>query len=482
MNKARWILTAFLALSLLPAQALAGGFEIPGWGSRAMSRGAAFAVLADDLTAVQYNPGGLSRQSGTTMLLNHNTMWMPATFTRAASIMDVTGGTSPDGSPDPLASASNQNELFALGGALMLASDFGLEDWNFAFSVTGPNAFGGRSFPVQGGQRYMLTETEMLLIYYGASIAYGKKDSFGFGITAAYVDVPLARFGMVVDGTPAPTTPTPYYNPYDQESTLELTDHLSWTLIAGGWWRVVPSLELGLSGRIVPINLNLTGSVDLQDIPGQKIPATVTPQNVQAGLDMVMPPTVNAGLRYRHLSNDREVFDLELDYVYEAWSMLTAYDVTVTGTVKLGPPINSDIDVQSMTIDKRWKDTHSVRFGGTWNAVEDTFSLSLGGFWESAAVPLNYTNIDFMSFQRFGLGGGFHYTFAGIDLNVAYMYVAQEDREVDEKKGKVFQMRPLFPCPDNCSGLSGVPANAGKLTSEYHQLNVSMGFHFDQWF
>ena len=201
---------------------------------------------------------------------------------------------------------------------------------------------------------------------------------------------------------------------------------------------------------------------------------------------MVMPPTLNTGLRYRHLSNDREVFDIELNYVYEAWSMLKAYDVTVSGTVKLGEPLNSVIDVQSMKIDKRWKDTHSVRLGGTWNAVEDIFSLSMGGFWESAAVPLNYTNIDFMSFQRFGLGGGFRYTFAGIDLNVAYMYVAQEDREVDEKYGKVFQMRPLYPCGDqsseNCNGLSGVPANAGKLTSEYHQLNVSMAFHFDQWF
>jgi hypothetical protein len=479
MKIGRLVLLPTLMLLCLPLHARAGGFEIPGWGSRAMSRGSAFAVLADDLTAVQYNPGGLSRQSGTHILLNHNTMWMPATFTRAPSVMDLKGGATPDGT-NPLAPASNQNELFALGGALMLSSDLGSEDWHFALSISGPNSFGGRKFPVQGGQRYMLTETELLLIYYGASAAYGKKDSYGIGLTAAYVDVPISKFSMVVDGTPAPGQPTPYYNHYDQENTLDLTDHLSWTLIAGAWWRIVPELEVGISGRLVPINLDLKGDVKLQDIPGQVIPAKVTGQNLKAELDLIMPPTLNAGFRYRHLSESREVFDIELNYVYEAWSMLKAYDVSVSGSVNIGAPINSDIDVQSLTIDKRWKDTHSVRLGGTWNAVEDVFSVSMGGFWESAAVPLNYTNIDFMSFQRMGLGGGFRWSFSGVDLNVAYMFVHQEDRTVTEKNGKVFQVRPLFPCSEgnNCAGLTGVPANAGKLESAYHQLNASVGYHF----
>jgi len=490
MKTARLVLVASLALSVLPLHAFAGGFEIPGWGSRAMSRGAAFSVLADDLTAVQYNPGGLTRQSGTQILINHNTMWMPASFTRTISNIDDTLGVKPDGNPDPLAPASNQKEVFALGGALMLASDFGLEDWNFALSVSGPNSFGGRSFPVQGGQRYMLTETELLLIYYGASIAYGKKDSFGIGLTAAYVDVPLAKFSMVVDGTPnADAAPTPYYNDYDMENTLDLTDHASWTLIVGGWWRIIPELEVGLSGRVVPINLNLKGDVKLREITGQPITAVdkITPENIQAQLDMVMPPTLNTGLRYRHLSHDREVFDIEVNYVYEAWSMLKAYDVSVTGIVHIDPLLdvpNFSEKVSAVTIDKRWKDTHSVRLGGTWNAIEDTLSVSMGGFWESAAVPLNYSNLDFLSFQRFGVGGGFRYSFYGVDLNVAYMFVHQEDRTVDENYGKVFQVRPLKPCsaPENCGELTGVPANAGKFESAYHQLNVSMALHFDQWF
>ena len=83
MKFGRLMLLPTLMLLCLPSHAYAGGFEIPGWGSRAMSRGSAFTVLADDLTAVQYNPGGLSRQSGMNILLNHNTMWMPTTFIRA---------------------------------------------------------------------------------------------------------------------------------------------------------------------------------------------------------------------------------------------------------------------------------------------------------------------------------------------------------------------------------------------------------------
>ena len=87
------------------------------------------------------------------------------------------------------------------------------------------------------------------------------------------MDVPVSKFSLVVDGTPAPGKPTPYYNPYDEENTLDLTDHLSWTLIAGAWMRIVPELEIGISGRVVPINLDLKGPITLQSIPGQDLPA-----------------------------------------------------------------------------------------------------------------------------------------------------------------------------------------------------------------
>ncbi len=54
------------------------------------------------------------------------------------------------------------------------------------------------------------------------------------------------------------------------------------------------------------------------------------------------------------------------------------------------------------------------------------------------------------------------------------------DREVSERFGKVYQQRPLDPCPERCdggAGWSGVPSNAGKYESSYDlfALGVELG-------
>ena len=43
---------------------------------------------------------------------------------------------------------------------------------------------------------------------------------------------------------------------------------------------------------------------------------------------------------------------------------------------------------------------------------------------------------------------------------------------------KVFGQRPLRPCPDDCDGLSGVPANAGTFTSGFDLLTIGIDLRF----
>ena len=53
----------FLVLSC-PRLASAGGFEGPGLGARAESMGGAFIGVADDWTAIYWNPAGLAQLHG----------------------------------------------------------------------------------------------------------------------------------------------------------------------------------------------------------------------------------------------------------------------------------------------------------------------------------------------------------------------------------------------------------------------------------
>jgi long-subunit fatty acid transport protein len=482
-------LTALAAL-ITVSDVRAGGFEIPGVGARSVGRGGAFTVLADDLSAVANNPGALTRLTGTHFLYSHNLIWHPASFTRAKSqIPQNSSAFSFDPEEAALKTVSEQSGLFPLGVMLVVATDFGLPDWRFALSIFGPNAAGGLDYPVQGGQRYLLTHMEMLLIYYNLTVAYGKQDKYGVGVTLQYAHVPVSKYSLVVDGVPPGGDLSPYNSSSDVETTLDMSDPFAFTATIGAWWRVLPSLEIGLSGRVIPLKLNPRGKVSLANVPNQ------TQFNARqlsisngdkdygaAGLDLTLPVTARAGVRYRHLTGEgdsaREVFDIELNFVYEGWSSIEAFEISLKGDMNLF----ASTPIQNITMEKRWKDTLSVRLGSTFNVVEDTFSMSLGGFYETGAVPHNYTNLDFLSFDRFGIGAGIRLRGYGLELNVSYMHVFQGDRDVSELFGKIYQQRPVALCPESCDGLSGVPANAGLFTSSFDILSLSLQAHFDKWF
>ena len=192
----------------------------------------------------------------------------------------------------------------------------------------------------------------------------------------------------------------------------------------------------------------------------------------------MLAPTARLGVRYRYLQDGKELFDIEADLVYEAWSVMDVMDVELNGVINL---FGGDKDTPNTTIPRKWRDTLSARLGSTvqfWNGG----SASLGAYYETGAVPPNYEHIDFMSFDRFGVSIGFGAEIGMFHLQTAYMHVFQETRAVSESLGKVYQQRPLSPCPDDCvrdtEGISGVPVNAGIFESSYDIFSLSVEMNF----
>ncbi|TNF36868.1 MAG: hypothetical protein EP329_04525 [Deltaproteobacteria bacterium] len=469
-----------LALGADAPAAHAGGFELPEGGARALSRGGAFTVGVDDPSALLLNPGALIRLRGTHLLYNHVLISESATFTRQAS--DLPPGTDYSSQGfDPLAPVSNEETLFPLGAMLLATSDFGLDDFTFAAGIYGPNAHGKKRYPTSGGQRYMLTSLDAILFYPSLSVAYGQPDTFGVGLTLQWVMAPSLKLGLVVDGSQAGELHA-YYSGNDVEARIALSDMTSFTALLGAWWRPTPAVELGVSGRVVPAKLNLDGEFTLHNVPGQTqfSDAQLSVTGSAARLDMTLPPTARAGVRYRGLDGEREVWDLELNVVYEAWSMMERYDVQLDGIINLFV----GAEAPNAVIEKRWMDTLSVRLGGSWNAWEagaNALQLSAGAYYESPTVPKNYEHLDFLAFDRVGLGLGATATFGDLRLTLAYSHVFQGSRDVDERYGKVYQQRPLDPCPDQCdggAGWSGVPANAGHYESSYDLFAAALELSF----
>ena len=461
-----------LLLLLMSSPALAGGMEMPDNGTRALARGGAFTVLADDLSAIAHNPGALIRLQGTQLLFSNHVYLVDERFTRGPSLFPEDPNTQGYGH-DPFAPVSNSETVFPLGPVFAVGSDFGEDNLFAAFGIYAPNGTGKKKWPLDGGQRYMLTELESLLFYVNGSLAYGEKDSYGVGLSLQVAMAPSMRMNMVTDGSPFGVL-NPYASVNDVEAVLEVSDLFALSAIFGAWWRPIPEIELGLSGRIVPVSLDASGDFELRNIPGQ---TQFTPERLEvtgssARLRLKLPPTLRAGVRYRHLCGGEELWDVEVNVVYEAWSIMQSMDVEMEGQINLF----AIAEAPNANIARRWRDTLSTRIGSTFHLGE-LATVSAGAYYETGAVPENYEHIDFMSFDRIGLSLGFGLELGPVRLSGAYMHVFQEPRSVSEATAKGFQIRPLDPCPDACdfgAGWSGVPANTGVFESGYDIFSASI--------
>lgn len=475
-------------LARAPA-ARAGGFELGDVGTRGAGRSGAFVARADDPTAIDYNPAGLARLRGTRVLLSNRFTWSAESFHRARTL-DWSGalhGVPPVTSFDWV---HNGNPFEALGPVLAVSSDLGLDDWGFALAVYSPPATSRQTFPAEGGQKYMLVSREVVILYYSAAAAWKYKDVFGIGVTLQWVDVPRLRFALVVDGNTTARLVNPVASRFDMVSRVDGSDRVGFSGIVGLWYRPAPAFELGASARVLPVPVDANSRLSLS---AQSLELSAPPSITRDGVpddrvtfSMMLPPKLRLGGRYVHRRGERELFDLELDLGYEAWSMVDAFTMDATGTVT--EVLGKRMMIGKLTVPRRWRDTWSVRVGGDWQVAPGLLAVRAGGMYESPAVPPEYAYVDIFPGHRLSAGAGLSLTFRGFDLSVSYNHLFQLPVAVTESESRVYQQVPGSPCkspwtdPQSCApqylGTPGAPVNAGTYLSSYHFVAVSASYEF----
>ncbi|MGC6418432.1 MAG: OmpP1/FadL family transporter [Bradymonadia bacterium] len=471
-----------LAALLCTTTAQGNGLEIPEQGARSLARGGAFSAKADDATATIHNPGAVSKLKGTHIVYSHNLLWNYSDFTRAETSLGVSSTDALEGHANALQTSENQTPFFPLALSLATTTDFGLDNWSFGLSLVGPNSSGRVTYPQDGGQRYLLTELDVLLVHYGVTAAYGT-ESWGIGATLQWVQMPYLDFSLVVDASAFGNSLSPYASSFDVLARIKTSDAFSPSALLGAWYRPIPAFEIAISGRPFPIAIEARGEPSIEAIPGtipDDLNWNLDVVDGAVGLDLELPRTARLGMRYRHLEGDTERFDLEVDVVWEGWSSLDRYDTQLDGTVT--PLEGLELAINDVQIDKNWQDTLSIRFGGSYQVIDDTLLVSAGAYWEQAAAPKGYSHIDFPAGERMGAGTGFTYTLAVgeatyLDLSVAYSLTKHADINVSESEAKVYQQRPLSPCSmeNMCDPPNGVSVNAGRFRTTFHQVGLALG-------
>lgn len=460
----------------LAASARAGGFEIPDNGTQALGRGAAFVAKADDGTAIEYNPAGLARQRGTRLLVDGNFYFESYEFRRAGTFPDDPNdpATPWGGKPFPAVTNSGGPSFTPF---VALSSDFGTFDrFTAAAGVFGPSMVHNRTFPLglQGapaGSRYDFVQSRSNVLYPTASAAYRVTRWLDVGLSAHLVLASLDR--TQVSYVDAGACPNPEYQPCDSRGTLTANaTALAGTL--GVMVRPEESLAFGVSAR-TPVSLDGDGRLD----PEAQRLGQIQLAPGQASVSTALPLTVRAGGRYVQMDRDFEVWDLELDGVYEGWSAAEG-DGTRVRIAKLGELTNIDaLDVH------RYKDTFGLRAGGAYSFEVGTGVLTarLGGYYDSSATDFATTRLDYDTLAKVAGTLGVGYKIDAFTLEAAYAGVASVPRLVGAGVGDV---RPLNLARNGRSvdgaGQTLPAVNEGAYRGFTHILSIGVTVTFDLFF
>ena len=100
---------------------------------------------------------------------------------------------------------------------------------------------------------------------------------------------------------------------------------------------------------------------------------------------------------------------------------------------------------------RNFNDTFSLRLGGDISMLRNADTgngpvFRLGTFYESNGQDEEWTNIDFVSFQRLGFSLGASYHVGPVSIDAGFMYIASPDRTVDN--GEYDLLMPLWVCED----------------------------------
>jgi hypothetical protein len=458
-------------------------------GARAVGRGGAFTAKADDLSAVALNPAGLARVDGTLIQIGNRFSYHASSFTRAPTLDwgNLDGGIPPY---VEFAEVQNEEPWQLLEPLLGVASNLGLPDLGFALTIHAPAGVGRLAFPVDGGQRYLMVERQARILHYSASAAWKHADVFGVGASLQWIHVPLLRYQLVIDANPFPGDVHPVAGELDMLATVDGSDPFTFLALVGAWYRPLPSLELALSAQLMPARIHTRSTLHVEPLNPEIVDQVELRREGEPAddvrLSLPLPLSARAGVRYLQLRGDSELFDVELDLVYESWSRVKRFEIEGDGLI--ANLLGQRVDVGSIAVDKHWRDTIGVHLGGDYALLPRLLSVRGGLFYESAVGDRRYANVDFASGQQLGAALGGSVFVLGAELAIAYEIRSQPLVVVSEGDARVYQSAPGSQCeapfsdPDLCHpqflGRPAPPVNAGSYRVHTHALSLDVLYRF----
>lgn len=401
------VLTASVltAAALLAApSALASGFAVSEQGAKASGQAVAFVARADDASAVWYNPAAITKLEGNRASLGFSLVFLgDTTF---SSKMD---GISPllfqGGSFDMIDNTATPAHAFFV---------YHFEDspWSLGFGVTTP--FGlvtewGKNFD----GRFSARKSDLSVLVYNlnAAVDVGGGWSLAFGLD--YYDATLDEFSRNISlADPFGELTEPFASLSGDGSTT------SWNVAAhfrnDDW-------AFGISYRN-DVSIDIDGTFAVSNVPAGTIPSPPFPvpdvpwssqlASTSAAGALSLPAIWQVGFAWLGTEN----WEFELDFQMISWSDFQQLPVNLT---------NETFLMSDSVVREDWKDTTTVRLGGSYSFSEQ-HQLRFGIYTDETAIPNNRLRPSIPDSDRIGYTLGYGYTSASKKFGLDFYWLRIE--------------------------------------------------------
>lgn len=398
-----------LALLLL-SHAHAGSYFFIDSGTRALGRGGAFVVGADDFTAQYYNPAALINIKRPQLGLNGWTVGESVSFDRA----DEAGEDGQFNTGDDLIFQEVNNEApWIIEPAFSYAAPLGglspkLANTVVAFGFYPPSS-PNMGYDPLGPQRYSLVNSTILSGYLGPSVAQRITPWLTVGAGAQYsflsVSETLASVGAIDGMTSADGSD----NPNDDVGVdVAVMDPFGFGWNAGLIVEPTDWLQIGASFQ-GPIAFQANGSLTSSFNPNHIFLSALASDSFvddDITLSLTLPATARVGVQV----TPGDKLRVELDGTWTQWSKLPALNITNLDLVlehKEGSPLLTEdiVLTDDIVIKTGFQDNVSVRLGGDY-MVTKAVQVRGGVHFETSAVDPKLMGQSVVDGTKFGLGLG----------------------------------------------------------------------------
>lgn len=426
-----WITAAVVAFAAGPA--VAGGFRIPESGAKAMGFANAFVGLADDPSAVQFNPAGIAQLDGNRIQFGLTSITTNNDYT------DLNG------------TKSSAKEGNFTPPSFYYTNHLGEGQWWIGLGVTSP--FGlGTDWNV-GSFNYVATKTMIEMIKINPSAAYRINDQWSVGFGLDYYSVLDASLKNDMSSTLVYAASGGLVQAV---GTQELSgDGNSYGYNFGVLYNASDAFSVGLAYRSGS-KLGIDGDVKV------KVKATGTQLlTFPASADVNLPPTAALGFNYRM----SDAWQLNLDLDWTGWSSYDKLEVKNSAGVVQNPLVS----------EKDYKDVTAVRVGAEY-ALSDEWALRGGFLTEPTPVPEKTYDPRLPDGDRQGYVLGAGYDSGPWTVDFAYMYVKLDKTKIDSNAVAISDI--------NLGALPTIQPTAfqnvnGTYEGDISLIGFSVGYSFD---